>query len=77
MKIATIILALLFSTSIAAAEVTLRDKAACAPDAFKYCLHLKDKRHEPGIANHVISCLMSHRSELRPTCAAVFTKNGM
>jgi hypothetical protein len=75
-KIATITLALLFSTAAYADPATLKDRLACTPDGFKFCAHLKTEKESPTFKDQVISCLMSHREELRSACDAAFKRHG-
>jgi hypothetical protein len=76
-KIIVLLSAAFIATPALAEGVTLKEKAACTPDAFKFCHHLKVNKDAPDIATQLISCLQQNRSALRPACAAVFTKRGM
>jgi hypothetical protein len=67
--LAALILCATVTAAIAAASPTEEERAACKPDAVKFCKAEFDKAFA---SLHVYWCLSDHRKELSRACDAVF-----
>jgi len=63
-------------TSVPATAQTFKEKLSCTPDVIKFCHHLKLQKDDPDIMTQIISCLVSNKQSLRPSCQVALTKRG-
>jgi hypothetical protein len=72
--LAALILCATVTVADAAASPTDDERAACTPDARKFCKAEFDKLFA---ALRIYSCLSGHRQQLSPKCDAVFKAHGL
>jgi len=56
---------------------TPQERAACYDDAVKLCLTFSDLFHPAQIRVRIFACMLAHRQELSPPCAAIFKSHGL
>jgi hypothetical protein len=72
--VAALILCAMVAVANAAASPTEEEKAACTPDAMKFC---KPQLTGLFVTLRVYVCLSDHRKDLSRACDAVFKAHGL
>jgi hypothetical protein len=67
------------ATSVAISNYTPtpEERSACYDDAVRLCLTFSDLLHPSQIRARIFVCMLAHRQELSPQCAAVFKSHGL